>query len=104
MLQKGCTGDVVNAKLAAYSCVPAAHTFVPFVLEASGALGAHALTFLAKCAHLRRDSLVQERDFATWAARSFSPFWRQRLSVRQHSVVGMGICARAAEDVYLRHA
>ena len=81
--------------------MPAPHTVIPFVVEASGALGTHASTFIRFCSKLRRDALVQERDKATWAARTFSPFWRQRISVMQHHICGMGIYTRAAEDAYL---
>ena len=88
-------------KLHAYRRVSEVHRVIPFILESSGALGSMATSFMAHCAQLRRDGLLQERAHASWSTRSFSPFWRQRISVVQHSTSGSGICVRAAEDVYI---
>ena len=90
-----------RVKLHAYKRVSEVHRVIPFILESSGALGSMATSFMAHCAQLRRDGLLQERAHASWSTRSFSPFWRQRISVVQHSTSGSGICVRAAEDVYI---
>ena len=92
-----------RAKNRMYRNVPTQHTFVPFIVEGSGALGRDAASFIERCSVLHRGALVQERDRSTWSARTFSPFWQQRLSVMQHSIIGLvgGITMRAAEDAYL---
>ena len=90
-----------RSKLHIYRGVSEVHRVIPFIIESSGALGCMASAFLTHCAKLRRGALAQEAEFATWSARTFSPFWRQRLSIIQHTTIGSGIYIRAAEDAHL---
>ena len=71
------------------------HQLSVFALDEYGMLSSDALRLLRKCAVIRGDRLDVERGLATWSARTFTSFWRQRLSVA---------CARAKADIILRRA
>ena len=74
------------------------HKLVPFVLETFGTWEPAAGALIRECAEARRNLLGQEAEHATWATRSFSSFWRQRLAVTFLSTFGRGVQTRGARD------
>ena len=85
-------------KTAEYGQLPIPHRFLPFVVDTFGGLGDSAARFLKELSRLRRGALCGEVDHATWSARYFWPFWRQRLSVVLQHTIGLGIVTRSIED------
>ena len=57
------------------------HRLVVFAVADYGMLLPDAGVLLRECVQARGDRLDVEDDLATWACRSFSAFWRQRLSL-----------------------
>eukprot|EP00899_Mesostigma_viride_P024175 jgi/Mesvir1/4942/Mv04567-RA.1 len=57
------------------------HRVVPFVLEEFGAMGPLTSAFFKECCRLREDRLDLEGQRAPWSARTWTSYWRQRLSV-----------------------
>ena len=54
---------------------------MPLIHEVFGGLAHEADAFLRELGRLRSQSLGAEGAHATWSARSFAPYWRQRLSL-----------------------
>eukprot|EP00899_Mesostigma_viride_P016438 jgi/Mesvir1/24796/Mv22048-RA.1 len=81
-----------RAKLLAYGDV-GHHRVVPFVLEEFGAMGPLTSAFFKECCRLREDRLDLEGQRAPWSARTWTSYWRQRLSVA---------LTRAMADIMLR--
>eukprot|EP00899_Mesostigma_viride_P022928 jgi/Mesvir1/381/Mv11276-RA.1 len=91
-LTAGHTADrAERAKLLAYGDV-GHHRVVPFVLEEFGAMGMTS-AFFKECCRLREDRLDLEGQRAPWSARTWTSYWRQRLSVA---------LTRAMADIMLR--
>eukprot|EP00899_Mesostigma_viride_P013339 jgi/Mesvir1/22005/Mv14785-RA.1 len=89
----GYTADrAERAKLLAYGDV-GHHRVVPFVLEEFGAMGPLTSAFFKECCRLREDRLDLEGQRAPWSARTWTSYWRQRLSVA---------LTRAMADIMLR--
>ena len=61
------------------------HRVIPLIHEVFGGLASDADAFMRELARLRKHALGADSVHATWAARSFAPFWRQRLSLAIHS-------------------
>ncbi len=57
------------------------HRLIPFVLEEYGAMGSRTAAFFHECCQLREDRLDLEGQSAPWSARTWSAYWRQRLSL-----------------------
>jgi hypothetical protein len=74
------------------------HRVVPFVLEEWGLMGPMTRRFFGDCLRVRRDRLEVEGRYATWSARTWSSFWRQRLSVTLAKVLADCIIRRAQAD------
>eukprot|EP00899_Mesostigma_viride_P025165 jgi/Mesvir1/5833/Mv00628-RA.1 len=92
-LTAGYTADrAERAKLLAYGDV-GHHRVVPFVLEEFGAMGPLTSAFFKECCRLREDRLDLEGQRAPWSARTWTSYWRQRLSVA---------LTRAMADIMLR--
>eukprot|EP00899_Mesostigma_viride_P017494 jgi/Mesvir1/25746/Mv01927-RA.1 len=92
-LTAGYTADrAERAKLLAYGNV-GHHRVVPFVLEEFGAMGPLTSAFFKECCRLREDRLDLEGQRAPWSARTWTSYWRQRLSVA---------LTRAMADIMLR--
>eukprot|EP00899_Mesostigma_viride_P022595 jgi/Mesvir1/351/Mv21743-RA.1 len=81
-----------RAKLLAYGDV-GHHRVVPFVLEEFGAMGPLTSAFFKECCRLQEDRLDLEGQRAPWSARTWTSYWRQRLSVA---------LTRAMADIMLR--
>eukprot|EP00899_Mesostigma_viride_P003353 jgi/Mesvir1/13018/Mv06017-RA.1 len=92
-LTAGYTADrAERTKLLAYGDV-GHHRVVPFVLEEFGAMGPLTSAFFKECCRLREDRLDLEGQRAPWSARTWTSYWRQRLSVA---------LTRAMADIMLR--
>ena len=63
------------------SAIQGGHRVVPIIHEIFGGLAHEAVAFLAELGRLRSQALGADGEHATWAARSFMPFWRQRISI-----------------------
>ena len=61
-------------------------------------LSADARLLLRQCVVAREDRLDLEGRLATWSCRSFSSFWRQRLSVAIARRLAFVILMRARRD------
>ena len=57
------------------------HRVVPLIHEVFGGLAKSADAFMRELSVLRKHALGTDSVHATWAARSFGSFWRQRLSI-----------------------
>ena len=57
---------------------------IPLIHEVFGGLAPEAYAYLKELGRLRSQALGSEEPNATWAASSFVPFWRQRLSIAIH--------------------
>eukprot|EP00899_Mesostigma_viride_P022748 jgi/Mesvir1/3658/Mv14950-RA.1 len=80
MLRRYTADRAERAKLLAYGDV-GHHRVVPFVLEEFGAMGPLTSAFFKECCRLREDRLDLEGQRAPWSARTWTSYWRQRLSV-----------------------
>ena len=69
------------------------HRVVPFVLEEFGAMGPLTASFFKECCRLREDRLDLEGHRVPWSARTWTSYWRQRLSLAM---------TRAIADILLR--
>ena len=56
-----------------------------------------AVDFLRELGRLREHALGVDRVHATWAAQSFVPFWRQRLSVAVHMGTALELSRAVAQ-------
>jgi hypothetical protein len=74
------------------------HRLVVFAVADYGMLSPDARALFRSCVEARSDRLDVEGDEATWACRSFSSFWRQRLSVVLASSVAQCILRQAQRD------
>ena len=74
------------------------HRLLVFGLDEYGMLSADARLLLRQCVVAREDRLDLEGRLATWSCRSFSSFWRQRLSVAIARRLAFVILMRARRD------
>ena len=74
------------------------HRLVVFAIADYGQLSTDAARVLQECVEAREDRLDVEEEHATWACRSFSSFWRQRLSVVLATGVATCILRQAQRD------
>ena len=74
------------------------HTVVPLIAEVWGGFAADAMTFLRRLSRSRGDRLDVEEHSATWATRSFSSYYGQRLSIAATSGVAIEIWRAAAHS------
>ena len=70
------------------------HRVMPLIHEVFGGMAPDAAAFLAELGRMRSHALGADSVYATWAAQSFVPFWRQRLSIAVHTGTAMEL-ARA---------
>ena len=76
----------------------APHRLVVFAIDEYGMLSPDARWLLQQCVTMREDRLDVEGRLSTWSCRTFSSFWRQRLSVtlaRRRSTI---VLTRAQRD------
>ena len=69
---------------------------VPLIHEVFGGIASDADAFMRELARLRKNALGADGAQSTWSARSFAPFWRQRLSLAIHVGVALEL-ARVIE-------
>ena len=74
------------------------HRLVVFALADYGMLSPDASQLIRACAVERGDRLDVESDLATWACRSFTAFWKQRLSVVLATGVAECVLRQAQRD------
>jgi len=74
------------------------HRLVVFALADYGMLSPDASRLLRECIVARADRLDVEDGLATWACRSFSSFWRQRLSVVLATGIAECVLRQAQRD------
>jgi hypothetical protein len=56
------------------------HRLLVFVVDEYGMMSRDAQTLLRECIAVREDRLNMEGRHSMWACRTFSSFWKQRLS------------------------
>jgi hypothetical protein len=74
------------------------HRLLVFALDEYGMMSRDALTLLRECITVREDRLDVEGRHSTWACRTFSSFWKQRLSVTLARRLACVILLRAQGD------
>ena len=74
------------------------HRLLVFAVADYGMLSPDARQLLRECVEARADRLDVEDGLATWACRSFSAFWRQRLSVVLATGVACCVLRQAQRD------
>ena len=57
------------------------HRLLVFAVDEYGMMSRDAQTLLRECITIKEDRLDVEGRHSTWACRTFSSFWKQRLSV-----------------------
>ena len=81
-----------------YSGLSGPHRLVVFALADYGMLSPDASQLFRACAVERGDRLDVEGDLSTWACRSFTAFWRQRLSVVLATGLAESVLRQAQRD------
>jgi hypothetical protein len=74
------------------------HRLLVFALDEYGALSPDAERLMRECIVAREDRLDLEGNLSTWSCRTFSSFWRQRLSVALVRRLASVILLRAQRD------
>eukprot|EP00899_Mesostigma_viride_P027467 jgi/Mesvir1/7905/Mv11836-RA.1 len=90
-------------KFASYGNV-GPHRVIPFVLEEFGAMGPKTAEFFHECCQRREDRLDLEGQTAPWSARTWSSYWRQRLSLALTRTVADVLFRRTRADFVATHA
>ena len=89
------SGGGTSAPAKYQAALDGGHRVVPLIHEVFGGLASDADAFLSELGRLRSQALGADSSHATWAARTFVPFWRQRVSVAVH----MGVALELARVV-----
>ena len=74
------------------------HRLLVFAVDEYGMMSRDAQTLLRECITIREDRLDVEGRHSTWACRTFSSFWKQRLSVTLARRLACVILLRAQGD------
>jgi hypothetical protein len=74
------------------------HRLLVFAVDEYGMMSRDAQTLLRECITVREDRLDVEGRHSTWACRTFSSFWKQRLSVTLARRLACVILLRAQGD------
>ena len=77
---------------------PGQHRLLVFAVDEYGMMPRDAQTLLRECIAVREDRLDLEGCHYTWACRTFSSFWKQRLSVTLARRLACVILLRAQGD------
>ena len=94
--------DGVPRKAKYQHALDGGHRVVPLIHEVFGGLASEADAFMRELARLRKNALGADSVHASWSARSFAPFWRQRLSLALHSGCALELArviAKGEEDI-----